>query len=388
MVFSSSPFSSHQPFSFSFSFTPNNSNLNNAFNTIDTSKPRIHRLAVDAIAGAVGEVAALMVFFPIDTIKTRLQVGGQGALRDVFSQGPSSAIRTLYAGMGTTALGAAAVGSLYLLTFYAAKRAGQSFVSTSSDSDNVSTSNSSRSGTTPWVGAVAAVAASAVGSLIEAPIESFKVKKQAGVVAATAMLGMSTSLYSSLLPFLLKSIPHDVAELCTFSHVSEHLHRHSSSGSGTDNKMPLEARDMAIGAVAAGVAAIASMPFDVIFTRLNVLDGGVGSAVGGPVGIRRSLAVFANTTKSIVVQGGGVGALFVGVVPRLVQTVPSGMLYWCAVEATRRALESKFNVVGSSSTNSTHSHPAGGYEVDEQELGPFPAPQQQQLHPSYAAAAY
>lgn len=35
---------------------------------------------------------------------------------------------------------------------------------------------------------------------------------------------------------------------------------------------------------------------------------------------------------------GGVQALFVGVTPRLLQTMPSTMVYWFAVEGTRRAL--------------------------------------------------
>ena len=37
-------------------------------------------------------------------------------------------------------------------------------------------------------------------------------------------------------------------------------------------------------------------------------------------------------------QGGGPKALFVGMSPRLLQTVPSCMVYWLAVEYTRRAL--------------------------------------------------
>ncbi len=35
---------------------------------------------------------------------------------------------------------------------------------------------------------------------------------------------------------------------------------------------------------------------------------------------------------------GGLRSLFVGVTPRLLQTMPSTMVYWFAVEGTRRAL--------------------------------------------------
>lgn len=43
---------------------------------------------------------------------------------------------------------------------------------------------------------------------------------------------------------------------------------------------------------------------------------------------------------------GGPGALFVGTTPRLLQTMPSTMVYWFAVEGTRRTLMKFVDVDG------------------------------------------
>ena len=208
----------------------------------------MHHLAVDAICGAVGEVAGLVALYPLDTIKVKCQAGNIGAgqaLRETLALGPGNAIRTLYAGMGSTALGAAAIGSLYLLTFYAAKRAGTSIVAATSkpSSENKSSSAS------PLVASAAGAAASIVGSIIEAPIEAFKVRAQAGAIGASgggSMLGSMASLvvtqgfaplYCSFLPFLLKSIPHDVAELFTYSQINELVSSSSSSRTFKNNSI-------------------------------------------------------------------------------------------------------------------------------------------------------
>jgi hypothetical protein len=307
--------------------------------------------------------------------------------------------------MGSTALGAAAIGSLYLLTFYAAKRAGTSIESKfSKKADHPSSSNETTSAS-PLVASAAGAAASIVGSFIDAPIEAFKVRAQAGAGGSGSMLGSMASLvltqgfaplYCSFLPFLLKSIPHDVAELFTYSQINElattstssnhsptkteeghHFEKNSLSVDGVSrsvetrrlaltstagaflSSLPIEARDMLIGAASGAAAAIASMPFDVTFTRMNlgtcVLPGAAGTATAGTVGLgsmRHSFSSFASTVRLIVAQGGGPHALYAGVVPRLLQTVPAGMVYWAAVEATRRALESKYDIDTPSSLSS------------------------------------
>jgi hypothetical protein len=69
---------------------------------------------------------------------------------------------------------------------------------------------------------------------------------------------------------------------------------------------------------------------------LQETGGGVThSAAGKPL---NSAAAFAATGRQLLAQHGPRG-LFMGLAPRLVESVPSTMLYWLAVEGCRRVLE-------------------------------------------------
>ncbi|KAG7670645.1 hypothetical protein KSW81_003202 [Nannochloris sp. 'desiccata'] len=324
------------------------------------SRPRMHHLAVDAICGAVGEVAGLVALYPLDTIKEAY----------IYSLSTQQSERAL------------------LLSLHYRKKKTQT--STCGGSSSAS----------PLVASAAGAAASIVGSFIDAPIEAFKVRAQAGAGGSGSMLGSMASLvvtqgfaplYCSFLPFLLKSIPHDVAELFTYSQINELVsfsspsteltleaprataamiqgqsalkdqqqpwqqiekrYKKNPTTAATSyigallSSLPIEARDMVIGAASGAAAAIASMPFDVTFTRMNLGSCMLPTAAGASNGsVRHSLANFVGTVRLIVAQGGGPHALFAGVVPRLLQTVPAGMVYWAAVEATRRALENRYDI--------------------------------------------
>ena len=337
-------------------------------------------LAVDALSGAVGEVVSLLLLYPLDTLKVRCQAAGNGTvqvLNDVFSTGfKRSNIRHLYAGAGSAALCSAIIGAAHLLVFYAVKRAGTnaneidtirniknnknnssttSSSSSSSSKDVTTSSSTSMNGnSTPIIASLAGLAASLAGSLLEVPVENWRVRAQAGTLKQPMlkdMMGALSSrglgaLYWSYGAFLLKSIPHDVAELLTYSQLNERFMNNNndsngtcSSSSGNDGSNRMDAfllstgfKDAAFGATAGVAAALASMPCDVIKTRMDL----TGAGGGGPAA---ALQAFFRTGRAIVAAGGGgPQALFVGLVPRLLQTVPSAIVYWCVVEASRRHL--------------------------------------------------
>ncbi|KAF6265051.1 hypothetical protein COO60DRAFT_1480397 [Scenedesmus sp. NREL 46B-D3] len=94
--------------------------------------------------------------------------------------------------------------------------------------------------------------------------------------------------------------------------------------------------DMAAGAAAGAAAVLVSMPPDCVKTVLET-GGGVAARPGS--GVAGSVASFAATTRQLVQQRGVAGGLFCGMGPRLIESVPSTMLYWMAVEGARRVLE-------------------------------------------------
>jgi hypothetical protein len=349
-----------------------------------SSRPRLNHLAIDAISGAAGEVAALVALYPLDTIKVQVQARGSSTLAvlfDLSAAGPAAAARRLYAGCGSAAVGAAALGSLYLVTFFAAKRLGQAAAdgqaaaaaaaakhprqqepaaaAREQQQQQQGAGGAGGARSAAAVAAFAGVAASLVSSVVESPLELFKVRTQAGAAQGFILGNMARMvrsqglgpLYLTLAPFLLKSIPHDVAELCTFSALTDLRAAANGGGSGPGSgdaragdwrraaagaagaalaRLPHSASDMAVGAAAGAAAAVASMPFDVVFTRMQV-GGAAGGGGGG----------FAATARAVVAAGGP-QALYAGAVPRLLQTVPAAVVYWMAVEGCRRALTERY----------------------------------------------
>lgn len=350
-------------------------------------KPNLPRAAEDAICGAVGEVAALVALYPFDTLKVQCQAHSEKTmtiLRDVFSLGPAVGFRRLYAGVGTSAVVAGAIGSLYLLAFYSVKRLGNKWICENREVSKKSNMvNSLESDSNPWIVSVAGITASVVGSLVEAPIDQFKVRAQAGTLAGSIFQNMSLSmsqngcflLYSSLFPFLMKSLPHDMAELLTFSRLQDI--RGSCDTKGTEliktngaaqnmsissesegsfsllesagralHNLPESVGDMLIGAIAGVAAAFASMPFDTTFTKMHICSVrgiGANSSKGIISGTINNMFLFFGTAHKMV-EVGGVRALFAGMGPRLMQTIPASVVFWMAVEGTRRMLANNFEI--------------------------------------------
>ena len=75
------------------------------------------------------------------------------------------------------------------------------------------------------------------------------------------------------------------------------------------------------GACAGAAAVLASMPADCVKMRIEL------SGVTPRAGVLPSLALFMGTARAMVRQG-GLGALFVGMGPRLADKVPGTVVYW------------------------------------------------------------
>lgn len=96
---------------------------------------------------------------------------------------------------------------------------------------------------------------------------------------------------------------------------------------------------------------LVSMPCDTIKTRMDLLP---PTCAAGKGGLLHSARAFFDTGRQLAAAGGGPGALFVGVAPRLLQTVPSTMVYWAAVEGTRRLMRKHFDVDSPSGSDSSN----------------------------------
>ncbi|WPT12529.1 Mitochondrial RNA-splicing protein MRS3 [Picochlorum sp. SENEW3] len=293
----------------------------------------LNETAIDCISGALGEVAALYSLFPLDTLKVQCQaksVSLSTALKHIVQQGPRTAVRLLYAGAGTAAFGGTIVGALHLSVYYYWKRIGDKIQAQESSSDGMSKGGFALFG--------ALMSSICVGA-VEAPFDQVKMRAQANAIRGPPMKHLIETLTSSgaravmstsFVPFIMKAIPHDVGELITFSALSE-----TDSIAEALGPFPESARDAVLGAAAAVTAAVLSTPFDVVCTKTNV--SGAARAHGT---MFDSLKSFGKTARTEF-QKGGVRAFYSGFLPRLLQMVPAGVIYWAVVESSRRALSPK-----------------------------------------------
>jgi hypothetical protein len=140
-------------------------------------KPRLvlDRSLMEAICGAVGEVAQVVVLYPLETIKVKCQAEGVGAataVRAVLASGPRSALRALYSGIGAAAICSVIVGAVHYASFCMSKRAAMA-----------ATNGGGGGGGEPSTGlatAIAAVVGAVSTALVESPCDLYRHMAQVG----------------------------------------------------------------------------------------------------------------------------------------------------------------------------------------------------------------
>ena len=96
--------------------------------------------------------------------------------------------------------------------------------------------------------------------------------------------------------------------------------------------IPTEAWDLVTGASAGAAAVLVSMPFDCVKTYMQTH----GTDLGGK-GVLGSARLFFKTGSGMV-KAGGIGSLYYGLAPRLLQQVPSSMICWYTIHSVQRLL--------------------------------------------------
>ncbi|GLC60541.1 hypothetical protein PLESTB_001624900 [Pleodorina starrii] len=215
---------------------------------------------------------------------------------------------------------------------------------------------------------VGATVGAIMTALVEGPLELFRHQAQAGLISGNLFREMRNvvrtqgpmGLYWGFLPYCLESFPYDISELATYSQLrdvyNQAVSKAEGSGSplfGAASKVPSQVWDIAIGAAAGSAATLISMPFDVVKTYMQThATEAISLNAAGQV-----VAFF--KTGAWMVAKRGPGALWVGLVPRLAQQVPSCTICWWAVEACQQAL--KPITAPSGSGNGQQAAAAGGH---------------------------
>lgn len=288
---------------------------------------QLSETVIDCISGGLGEAAALVALFPLDTLKVQCQarsISIRVAMCQILMQGPLAGIKSMYAGVGTAAIGAAVVGAVHLSVYRYWTRVEQSVMD-----------KSSHPGFSPAFAVFGAVMSSLTVGALEAPLDQVKLRTQAKTISGSPLANLIQSFTSqgarqmfnsSFVPFVLKAIPHDVGEFVTFGMLSE-----AKQVDTILHPIQKNAKDALIGAISGIVAAVLSTPFEVVCTKVQT-----SPAKPHPT-LQSSLAEFRNVARTELARG-GVRSLYVGFVPRLLHMVPASVIYWIVVEEARRNL--------------------------------------------------
>jgi solute carrier family 25 (mitochondrial S-adenosylmethionine transporter), member 26 len=272
------------------------------------------------LAGAVAGFTVDAVLFPLDTLKTRLQMSANAAARGALFRG-------LYDGFAPAVVASAPAAAAFFGTYDYVKRV---LAAVSKDDDGR---------WAPLQHMVAAAAGDVAGSTIRVPFEVVKQRLQSGLNKSTAeavrtvlakegVAGFFTG-YSSL---IIRELPFDAIQFPLYEFLKTQWAKRSRTGK-------LETWQQSLcGSAAGGFAAAVTTPLDVVKTRLMTQ----GAAAGGIGGSSVPYSGIVNGLTRIAREE-GTAVLFSGIVPRVVWISVGGAFFFGSYEAARKALLPKFS---------------------------------------------
>ena len=292
--------------------------------------PTWRTVAGNLAAGATAGMAVEAALYPIDTIKTRLQLAASGGgLRSLLAAGGG---RALYAGVWGNLAGVAPASAMFMGVYEPTKR----LVSARAREAAARRNDGKDIDRFDFLGPlVAGAAAGLASSIVRVPTEVVKQRLQAGqfggrsaIAAVKGILAKEglRGMFAGYGSFLLRDLPFDAIEFVAYEQLKAAYERTLRARPGDQRRERANAAEVsAIGACAGAVTGVVTTPLDVLKTRL-MTQGTVGGRYSGVVDCARQIA-----------RDEGVGALFRGWEPRVLWIGLGGCVFFSALEAAKRA---------------------------------------------------
>lgn len=281
-------------------------------------------LAVNMLAGALAGISEHAVMFPVDSIKTRMQVfssspaavysGVGNAFKRITA---TEGVKALWRGVGSVILGAGPAHAIHFGTLEAVKevlggnKAGNQVVFATS-----------------LAGAAATTAADAFMNPFDVVKQRMQLHKSQhrNVFNCAASIYRAEGLaafYISYPTTLAISIPFNAIQFTVYEHVKRFINPKGEYSPGTH---------ITAGAVAGAVAAAVTTPLDVAKTILQTR----GSSADPEVRNVRGMA----DASRLIWKREGLKGFSRGLTPRVLTTVPSTALCWLSYEFFKAAIRS------------------------------------------------
>lgn len=299
-------------------------------------------------AGAFAGIMEHTVMYPIDSIKTRMQMvaSAQPANRSVILSisriSSSEGAYALWRGVSSVLLGAGPAHAVYFSVFEATKTMLVNRV-TGSSTNKIVTDE-----THPLIASGAGIAATVASDALMTPFDVIKQRMQVGdeVVAKSAtsttqpasarpsnsvrLFRTAASIYQreGLSAFFI-SYPTTLFTNIPFAALNFGFYEYLSSILNPENTYNPYYHCVS-GAIAGGIAAALTNPLDCIKTALQTRGISTNESM-------RSVNGFVSAAKALHRQG-GMGAFVRGLKPRIIFNVPSTAISWTAYEMAKEVL--------------------------------------------------
>lgn len=275
------------------------------------SPTQTFRLAL--ASGAVAGFTVDAVLFPLDTLKTRLQ------LAKTVVKAPGALFNGLYAGFGPAVVASAPAAAAFFGAYDYVKRVlsehplgGQEKYA-------------------PFCHLIAAAVGDIAGSTVRAPFEVVKQRVQSGVYAGAGAAVRATFAKEGLPGFftgygslVIRELPFDAIQFPLY----EYLKKVASERKGG---RPLQTWETSVcGSIAGAVSATITTPLDVVKTRLMTQSMTAPKYKGIVHGIRT------------IAREEGPKALMAGLVPRVMWISVGGAIFFGAYEGAKKVLFPSF----------------------------------------------
>lgn len=284
-------------------------------------------------AGAFAGIMEHTVMYPIDSIKTRMQMlaTGQPASRSVISSiskiSSSEGAYALWRGVSSVVLGAGPAHAVYFSVFEATKTMLVNRL-TDLNSRKIVTDE-----THPLIASGAGIAATVASDALMTPFDVLKQRMQVGDKAKSTSVKLfqtAASVYrrEGLSAFFI-SYPTTLFTNIPFAALNFGFYEYLLSILNPENKYNPYYHCVS-GAIAGGIAAALTNPLDCIKTALQTRGISTNESL-------RSVNGFVSAARALHKQG-GLSAFSRGWKPRIIFNVPSTAISWTAYEMAKEVL--------------------------------------------------
>ncbi|GMG29319.1 unnamed protein product [Ambrosiozyma monospora] len=279
----------------------------------DSATPQFGQFAISLISGGAAGTATDLAFFPIDTIKTRLQAKG-----GFFSNG---GFRGLYKGLGSAVVGSAPSASLFFVTYDTTKTYLKHTLPRYIDNQTTALNLSHM---------ISASLGEVAACMVRVPVEVIKQRTQSlqfkssfqafkFIITNQSGEGIINGLYRGWSTTIMREIPFTIIQFPLY----EQMKLKWADFDGVERVSPI--KGAICGSIAGGIAAALTTPLDVLKTRLM---------------LNKEKIPVSQLFKKLVAEE-GYGVFLSGIGPRTMWISAGGAIFLGVYETVSTLLTSK-----------------------------------------------